>query len=244
MFLDDQLLKSWLQKDELQRIDKILLVMATFSGPNGISEIKSKARSVGCNMDKWNVSEILSRKKGFCLQVLGGYEIAEKGLARLRELGLNSLSPTAIRVAVDLRGHLDNIRDNDTRAFVEEAITCYEMRLYRSAIVMSWLSAMDILKKQVVASHLSDFNAEAKRINVKWKEAKNSDDLGAMNEGDFLNRISGISMIGKSRKLELERALNLRNGCSHPNSLKVGQNQVAAHMECLILNVFEIFNPF
>lgn len=243
MLLNDEQLKLWLQKDKLQRIDMVLLVLATFTEPMGISEIKAKARSVGCNMDKWNVSDILSRKKGFSLQVLGGHEIAEKGLVRLRELGLDSISPAALQVAIDLRRHLARIKDNDTRAFVEEAIKCYEARLYRSAVVMSWLAAMDVLKKEVATNHLAAFNAEAKKINIKWKEAKNADDVGVMNEGEFLNRIMGISMIGKNRKQQLENALGLRNGCGHPNSLKVGQNQAAAHIECLLQNVFEVFNP-
>jgi len=40
---------------------------------------------------------------------------------------------------------------------------------------------------------------------------------------------------------ELEGCLKLRNGCGHPNSLKLGENKVAAHLETLILNVFAKF---
>ena len=108
---------------------------------------------------------------------------------------------------------------------------------------MAWLAAVDVLKKEVVANHLAAFNAEARKVNLKWKDAKNADEIGAMNEGDFLNRIMGISMIGKNRKQRLEQALTLRNGCGHPNSLKVGQNEAAAHVEALLQNVFEVFNP-
>lgn len=243
MQLNDEQLKLWLQKDGLQRLDKLLLVLATFDKPMGVSEIRAKARSVGCNIEKWNVSDVLARGKGSTLQVLGGHELAEKGKARLRSLGLDSASPAAVQVAYDLRKHLTNIKDEDTRSFVEEAIKCYEARLFRSAIVMSWLSAVDVLKKEVVANHLAAFNAEASKVNSKWKPATNADEIGAMNEGDFLNRLMGISMIGKNRKQRLEQALSLRNGCGHPNSLKVGQNEVAAHVEALLQNVFEVFNP-
>ncbi|QYX58601.1 hypothetical protein K1T73_10545 [Roseovarius sp. SCSIO 43702] len=146
-----------------------------------------------------------------------------------------------MQVAVDLRSHLDKITDNETRDFVEEAIKCHEAELYRSAIVMAWLGAMDVLHKHVHAHHLSAFNIEAKRVNGKWKAAKTPDDLGRMGEADFLDRIAAISVVGKNSKEELQKALGLRNGCGHPNSLKVGANKSAAHIETLLQNVFERF---
>lgn len=243
MYLSDEELKIKLQNQDLTRIDKILLVLAAFSEPARPSEIITKGRSVGCNMEYWNIAEILRRGNGEALKILGKYELSEKGKDRLRSLGLESISPAAIQVAFDLRRHLGNIRDDNTRLFVEEAVKCYEYRLFRSAIVMSWLSAMDVLKKEVVKNKLAAFNFEARRINPKWKDATNADEIGAMNEGDFLNRLMAISVIGKNRKQRLEQALNLRNGCGHPNSLRVGQNEAAAHIEALLQNVFEVFDP-
>lgn len=243
MQLNDEQLKIWLQQDGLTRLDKLLLMLAAYGRPVSLMEIRAKALSMGCNTLKWNISDIFSRGKGATLQVFGKYELSEKGKARLLELGIQSMSPAAVQVAVDLRKHLSNVIDADTRSFVEEAIKCYEARLFRSAIVMSWLAAVDVLEKEVVANHLSPFNAEARRVNPKWKDASNADEIGLMNESDFLNRLMAISIIGKNRKQRLEQALNLRNGCGHPNSLKVGQNEVAAHVEALLQNVFEVFNP-
>uniref|UniRef100_UPI001C09C1CE hypothetical protein n=1 Tax=Acinetobacter baumannii TaxID=470 RepID=UPI001C09C1CE len=62
-----------------------------------------------------------------------------------------------------------------------------------------------------------------------------------MKEAEFLDRIAAIGMIGKNVKAQLLAGLNLRNGCGHPNSLKVGANAVAAHIEMLLLNVFDKF---
>jgi hypothetical protein len=62
-----------------------------------------------------------------------------------------------------------------------------------------------------------------------------------MGESDFLDRLVPIGVIGKNVKDELAKALKLRNGCGHPNSLKVGPNMVANHLETLLLNVFEQF---
>jgi hypothetical protein len=78
-------------------------------------------------------------------------------------------------------------------------------------------------------------------VYQKWREARTADDLGLMKEKDFLDRLAAISMIGKNVKEELQKCLDLRNACGHPNSLKLGPNAVAHHLEILILNVFEKF---
>jgi hypothetical protein len=98
-----------------------------------------------------------------------------------------------------------------------------------------------VLYDHVVNTALAAFNAEASRRDAKWKDAKTTDDLARMKEHDFLNLLEAISMIGKNVKQELQNCLTLRNGCGHPNSLRIGDNRVAAHIEVLLLNVFMKF---
>jgi hypothetical protein len=108
---------------------------------------------------------------------------------------------------------------------------------------MAWLGAMDVLHSYVVTNHLAAFNAEAARVNSKWKVAVTKDDIGKMGEAEFLDRIESLSIIGKNVKAQLKVCLDLRNGCGHPNSLSVSVNKSAAHMETLLQNVFERFQP-
>ncbi|QEC70122.1 hypothetical protein FRZ67_03180 [Panacibacter ginsenosidivorans] len=147
----------------------------------------------------------------------------------------------AVNDAKDLRAHLSAIANPQTKSFIEEAISCLEADQKRAAVVFSWIGAMAVLYDEVVSNHLAAFNAEAIRKDAKWKVAKNSDDLGKMKEFDFLNILETISVIGKNVKQELQQCLQLRNGCGHPNSLKIGFRRVAAHIEILILNVFSKF---
>lgn len=235
-------LKVWLPKKELVQQDKLLLLLATLDKPSQVRELKQHAEQAGFRIPaKWNISQILSRSSELAIRVPDGWEITEAGKLHLRKLGATKVSPAAMKVAIDLRAHLAKIKNADTRAFVEEAIKCHESDLHRAAIIMSWLSAMDILHGHVVTHHLAPFNAEAKRIDSKWKDAKSKDDLGRMKEADFLDRLVSISVIGKNSKAELKGCLDRRNGCGHPNSLKIGANTVAHHIEILLLNVFEIF---
>jgi hypothetical protein len=240
--LNESGLKEWLHRD-LKQLDKLLLILATFNSPTNVTALRERAASAGLKInDRWNPSSTLSRSRGLAIKVPAGWELTESGKAYLRNLGVTSLSPAAVQVASDLRAHLAKIQNPATHAFVEEAIKCYEAQLYRSAIVMSWLAAVDVLHRVVVAQHLADFNSEAKKCNSNWKTAVNEDGVGRMPENDFLDRLAGINVLGKNQKAELKKALDLRNGCGHPNSLKVGPNVVAAHLELLLLNVFEKFD--
>ena len=137
-----------------------------------------------------------------------------------------------------LRQHLQGIRDDATRRFVEEAIVCIENDLHRSAVVLSWVGAMSILQNYVAERRLDEFNAEASRQRKKWYAAKTADDLSHMHESTFLDVLESSSIIGKAVTQELRKCLALRNRCSHPNSLEIGHAIVAAHVEVLLLNVF------
>jgi len=231
-------LKTWLHRD-LSQLDKLLLILASFDEPCQVKDMRERARKAGFAMPKsWNPSAPLGKSKGLAIRTPDGWEISDSGRLHLTNLGVTKTSPAAVQVATDLRVVLQSIGDDDTRAFAEEAIRCYEVELCRSAIVMSWLAAVDVLRNHVHANHLAAFNAEAKRVDSKWKDAKTTDDMGRMKESDFLDRLAAISMLGKDVKEQLKGCLKLRNSCGHPNSLKIGSNAVAHHIEILLLNVF------
>ena len=106
---------------------------------------------------------------------------------------------------------------------------------------MSWIGAVSVLYEHVHAKHLTRFNAEANRVDSKWRDASTTDDLSRMREADFLERITALSIIGKDVKKELKSCLDRRNSCGHPNSLQISANTAAHHVEVLLLNVFNRF---
>ena len=189
---------------------------------------------------KKNLSSIYGRAIGLAVRSTSGWELTSEGshfIAKLAGPLMNSPIPM---VASALRTHLVKISDSDTQSFVEEAIVCFETRQYRAAVVLSWIGAISVLQNHVVNHKLVDFNTAATKRNPKWKTAKTVDDLGLMNEDTFLDILQSISIIGKNVKQELKKALTLRNGCGHPNSLKLAEHKVSAHIEDLILNIFAV----
>jgi hypothetical protein len=116
---------------------------------------------------------------------------------------------------------------------------CFENGQFRAAVVFSWVGAVAVMYAHVVRGCLAGFNAEARRRDSKWKDARNADELGRMREHDFLDVLEAVGSIGKNVKQTLQnQCLSLRNACGHPNSLKISENSVAAHLDILVLNVY------
>lgn len=227
----------------LGRSNKLLVVLFAVGEPIDVAAVRRFAREAGLREVKdWNVSDILRSSKGRAVLTHAGWELTDDGrthVAELLSLDKEAKPPPAANA---LRAELAKIKDPTTQAFAEEAVLCFEHKLFRSAIVMSWLAGVDILYRHVVANELAAFNTEATRVfGTKWKTAKNADDLALMGERDFLDRLAHLSIIGKNVKTELVKCLDLRNGCGHPNSLKTGPSAVAHHIEVIIQNIFQRF---
>lgn len=243
--IPDSELKNIVTQDSYTNSEKALICLAADPvAPRQVVEIRNLLVNSGVRgAGKWNVSSLLAGLGELVARTDKGWEITTTGLHRLAELVGPYASAPAPRVASSLRHHLAAVSNSETKAFVEEAVRCFESRLYRAAVVLSWVGAMSVLYDFIVANHLTAFNAEATRRNSKWKPASNSDDLTRMKEYEFLQTISAISVIGSNVKQELEKRLKLRNACGHPNSLAVGEHMTAAHVESLVLNVFSKFSP-
>lgn len=236
-------LKDLLSKPEYSKTDKLILCLAeNASEPKSVKAIRELAKSAGLrSAERWNVSQLLSGSRGLAIRTDTGWELSSDGRSRALELAGSLAASPAPKVAASIRAHLHNLSSPDTRAFVEEAIRCFESGLFRAAVVLSWVGAVSVLYSHVHKSRLADFNTEASRRDPKWRPAKTADDLARMKEHELLGVLEAISVLGKSVKQELEVCLKLRNGCGHPNSLRIGENRVAAHIETLVLNVFSHF---
>ncbi|MGP1609840.1 MAG: hypothetical protein ACTS5G_03955, partial [Burkholderiales bacterium] len=183
----------------------------------------------------------LSRAKNLVARTAAGWELTSDGRVYVMEVAGPHLPSVTPLVLSSLRNHLSLLQDKDTKSFVEEAIKCFEVKLYRSSIVFAWIGAISVMHKYVHTNHLMAFNAEALRRDSKWRAAKTADDIARLKEFDFLQVAHAISIIGKNVKDELEVCLKLRNGCGHPNSLQVGEHKASAHIETLIQNIFARF---
>lgn len=240
MLTSDQL-KQALHSKGLSKTDAVLLCLAAAGGQD-VPPLEIRALAVQSGMrgaKDLNVGALLHSATGRAFKTPKGWELTDVGRQHVAQIATArlSISPAAVQ-AQTLRGLLPAIKSADAREFLTEAVVCAESSLFRAAVVLSWVGAVAVLQDVVVASHLAAFNAAAQTRDAKWKTAKNADDLGRMKEFEFLQILEDIKIVGKNVRQELEACLKLRNGCGHPNSLKVGHNKVAAHLETLAQNVF------
>jgi hypothetical protein len=174
----------------------------------------------------------------------GNWRLTEKGREELYAKGLAAPKKSVVvRVRDDLREILVSIPDSQTRAFVEEAILCLEAGALRSAIIMSWAGCIAVLYGHVLKNPdlLEKFNHEAQKRKPKWKLAHDLDGLSEMKESEFIEILDSLGVIPKNDKKRMLSALDDRNRSAHPNSSKIGENQVAGHIEYLVLHVFSKF---
>jgi hypothetical protein len=243
--LTPEQLKAVVHRKGLTKTDTCLLCVATGGGvavPTAAA--KRYAIEAGVKGAKnWNFGAFLSSAEDKVFKAPAGWELTGTGRGHVATLAAGSLSTSpAAAEAQTLRAILPKLKNPDARGFLTEAIVCAEQSLFRAAIVLSWVGAMALLHDEVMSKHLASFNTEAAKRDAKWKSAKSADDLGKMNEATFLEIAQAIGLVGKNVKQELDTSLKLRNGCGHPNSLKVGPNKVAAHIETLALNVYAVFS--
>jgi hypothetical protein len=237
-------LKAVVHLKGLTKTEVCLLCVAASGGAAvPVSVAKKHAVDAGVKgAAKWNIGAFLSSATGKVFKTPSGWELTPSGRNHIATLVGSSLasSPAAVE-AQQLRAFLPKIKNPAAKEFVTEAIVCAEQSLFRAAVVLSWVGAVALLHEAVVSQHLAAFNAESAKRDPKAKVAKTEDDLGRINESTFLEICQAIGVIGKNVKQELDVCLKLRNGCGHPNSLKIGSNRVAAHIETLALNVYAAF---
>ena len=241
--ISDLDLKNILASNVLKQKDKVLAVLAFNSNsPKKVTKIKEIATNAGLRkINSWNVSKILSSTRGLAIPTPQGWELTENGKVHIRNVIPGT--PAVSAVANSLRAYLKTISNRNYYAFIEDAIKCYEYKLYKPAIVFSWAGAISILQHYVLTNKLSEFNAEGLRRDPKFKAIKTIDDFGKIKEHDFLNFLESIHILGKNTKQLLQNTyLTNRNTCGHPNSTQVGENVVTAHIEFLMLNVYSKFS--
>ena len=226
---------------DLTRQDVLVLVLLSCGGTDvSPATVRAGAVSMGRpEVQRWNVSRDLRKLKSMVVAGRGCYSLTSKGRHAAETLVANLEGvPSHVEVVSDLEALLDQMRAGPAREFASEAVRAHRYGLHRAAVVMSWVGAVAILHQLVVDTRLADFNAEAARRNSRWKVARDADGLGKMKEGDFLDVIETLGLVGKNVKAELKVCLGLRNGAGHPNSLTVGPRKAAAHLETLIHHVY------
>jgi hypothetical protein len=249
MLDDEQLLL--VVRDALPQGQKVpvLLLLSHVHQPAQTISIRNKAVEIGFRVaTQWNLSAVLkvAANDGLVAQLKAGWKLLHPGLNAISKF-YQPEAPIIRETRHSLKIHVGRISDTNRRAFVEEAIRCFDVRAYRSAVVLSWVGAAHILQEHIVQNHLAAFNAaglaRAAKANPKSSASnfipiKSTKDFGVIGEADMLQLCQDAGILHKAEKKLLQDRLDLRNQCGHPNPLEIAEHTVAFHLESLMLNVF------
>jgi len=147
------------------------------------------------------------------------------------------------KVTRTLRDLLPKIIGKSNQKFLEEAISCYEIKSYRASIIMTWILTMDCMYNYVLKNKLNEFNTEFKKKNlkVKIKEIKVKNDFSELKESTFIEVCRSANIVNKDIRKILDEKLGIRNTYAHPNDLKVRESKATSFIEDLVENIIIIY---
>lgn len=249
MLSDETLLLSLHELAQTGQRAPVLLLLSQLDQPAPTVNIREKGVQVGFRrVSQWNVTDVLktSAKDGQVAQLANGWKLLRPGYKVVE----SHFKPEAAIISETrhaLRAHLARVMDDQRRAFVEEAIKSFDVKAFRSAVVLSWVGAAHIIQDHIVSKHCAAFNAAglaraAKAVSsgnkYSFTPVKSVKDFGVIGEADMLQLCQDAGVLHKAEKSVLQDRLDLRNQCGHPNPLVIAEHTVAHHIELLMLNVY------
>lgn len=119
---------------------------------------------------------------------------------------------------IEIQEMLENSKDELAKAYINEAIQCYDIGAYRACINLTWQAVYVNIVYKIKSLSLQDTNAQNFIKTLEQLiENQNGKQLSAI-ESDILDiDKQGINIITKDILVDLKRLKEDRNRCSHPN---------------------------
>jgi len=164
-------------------------------------------------------------------------------LERTRKNAIKSslnLNKPFVEINNTLRDLLPVLQNKSEKEFLREAISAFEVKAFRSSIVMTWLLTLDHLFEHILSSRLIDFNDELAKVTdrrVKVSEVKVKDDFSDIPENKFIEICRAARIISNDVRKILDEKLGIRNSVAHPSNIVINPSKAFNFIEDLVDNV-------
>jgi hypothetical protein len=148
--------------------------------------------------------------------------------------------PTTVAVSNLLKDLPGKVPSTTERTFLEEAVKCYEVKAFRSAIVMTWNLAFDHLLHWILSDgqRSADFNeAIVKRFPKKILVVSKLDHFEELKESEIIEVCNTAALFSSNITKILKQKLDRRNISAHPSNVIVTQSQADDAITDLVNNV-------
>lgn len=183
-------------------------------------------------------AQLQSKKPAVLLKDKRGYRL--EGQVREafdKKYGTRPLTIVVDTLLAELPGKIPGEAE---RLFLAEAISCFRVKAYRAAIVMTWNVAYDHFAEWIIRNHLAAFNA---RIAVNYPKKsgvviKSKEDFGEqLKESEAIEIAKSSGVLSDGIKKVMSDKLVKRNLAAHPTLLEITQYQAEDVISDLVNNV-------
>jgi hypothetical protein len=126
------------------------------------------------------------------------------------------------------------------RLFLAEAISCFRIKAFRAAIVMTWNVAYDHFEEWIIRNHLAAFNARiAARYPAKAAVViRTKEDFSDyLKESEVIEIAKSAGILHDNIKKIMNEKLTKRNMAAHPSLVEITQSQAEDVITDLVNNV-------
>lgn len=166
----------------------------------------------------------------------GGYKLNGKLASDFT--ALFESTPTKKDLDKELVRLVGVVSEKNERAFLEEAMKCYQVSAHRAAIILIWLVSIDHLQNYIYINKLSEFNIElSKNPDKKVKKIVSKDDFSDLPESKFIELSRAAAIISNDVRKILDTKLGIRNSAAHPSGVVIGEHKAVEFGTDLINNI-------
>lgn len=226
-------------------VDQLLLLgwfIESVEGKDCFTVLDVRTAFQKAGIEPPNVSQYLDRLKSKkppqVVKSGAGYRLA--GTVRRSmdtKVGGNPSVVAVSKLLSDLPVKVPNVAERD---FLYEALSCYKVKAYRAAIVMTWNLTYDHLMGWLLAdaTRLDQLNDGIKKRFPKLTVVVAArDDFDELKESQIIEACRTARLLNKNVVEILESKLKRRNAVAHPSTVVVTQAQADDTITDLINNV-------
>ncbi|WP_240221731.1 hypothetical protein [Rheinheimera hassiensis] len=139
-----------------------------------------------------------------------------------------------------LRGLLSKVSSQHKRAFLQEAIDCYEIGARRASVVMVWILTINHLYDYIFKYERTAFDGALSKNNdkrIKVTKISKVDDFSEIPEGKFIELTRSAGIISNDVRKILDVKLGIRNSYAHPSNVTISDVKATDFIIDLVENV-------
>jgi hypothetical protein len=181
------------------------------------------------------INSLASRTPPELLRSRKGYQLEHRARQRLADL--YGARPATIEVHKLLAELPPKLTNPVEKTFLEETLLCFRVGAFRAAVVMCWNLAYEHLCDYVLASKLTEFNAQLRIAFPRASQITGRDDFADLKESQVLEVCRGAGITAPSVHRLLGEKLARRNAAAHPSGVMITQLSAEEMINDLVINV-------